>query len=91
VATTEELPIAFDYSLNVVAGDVVASPSAVLHNPDTGAVITPTDAPTVSGNLVIQIIRGSQLTARQMLRLDVTATLNAAKVITASLYIACPY
>lgn len=91
VLTTDELPIGFDYSANIVAGDALASPSTKLTNVLDNTTITPTDAATISGTQVIQIIRGSQLTAKQSYRCDVTATLNAAKIITASCYILCPY
>lgn len=91
IVTTDKLPIAFDYTANVAVGDTLSSPTTVLTNVLDGTTITPSDAPTVSGNLIIQIVRGSQLTAKGTYRADVTAQLNAAKVITASLYIACPY
>lgn len=91
VLTTDLIPIGFDYSANIAPGDALGPVASTLTNVLTGTPITPADAAAISGNLVIQIVRGSQLTAKQSYRLDVTAVLNAGKTITGSLYVNCPY
>jgi hypothetical protein len=91
IATTETLPIAFDFVQNIVPGDAPSASVGKLYDSLDNSLVTPTDPATVSGTQVIQIVRGSQLTAKHTYRLDVTTTLNTAKTITGSLVVKCDY
>lgn len=68
-----------------IIGDVVTLATPLSSAPAAGDAVT--------SSFVQQIVRGSQLSARQSYRLDVSATLSAspAKVMTVSVGIPCPY
>lgn len=92
IATTEEVAIAVDMSPNMVTGDVLSQPSAILQ--DTGnndAPITLVDAPLISNNRVVQVIDGSVLTPGGVYRLIATCKFNTDKVLSSSVLIGCPY
>ena len=66
-----------------IVGDQIALASPLSRTPFAGDGVV--------SSFVQQIIRGSQLAAGQFYRLDVTAVLNASKIMVVSVGITCPY
>lgn len=66
-----------------IIADVVTLSSPLSYAPRVGDLVT--------SAYVQQPVRGSQLTAKHAYRLDMTAVLNAAKTMTVSIAIPCPY
>jgi hypothetical protein len=61
--TTDIIPWAVDFTEQLQTGQTVTSPSTKMIDQGTGATITLSDAPSVAGNIVSQVVRGSELTA----------------------------
>lgn len=75
-ALAETVPWGIDMTkaLTNVSGGTVTSPSSVLTDLTADKTVTLADSPTVSGNIVTQIVRGSVLTLNHTYRLEVTFT-----------------
>ena len=90
-ATVETVPWEFDFTAVVGSGDVVSSPASTMTDMQTGSQVTLAQAPTVSGNLVTQVVPGSGLVAGHNYRLVVVAQLNPSKVLSLPLIVTVPY
>jgi hypothetical protein len=77
MGTTETLPLGFDATKLLAVGQSVSAPFSVLKNIDSGKPVTLADSPTVSGNVITQIVRGSALVALTKYALSVTFTAAA--------------
>lgn len=77
MATTEELPLGFDTSVLLAEGQSASEPSAVLVDIATGDTVELEDDPTLSENVITQIVRGSALAAEQRYALSMTFTAAA--------------
>lgn len=92
MATTEEMPLAFDTTNVLENAQVPYGPTCVLTDVSVGRgliVDLPTD-PTVSGNIVTQQVDGSALTAGHIYTLAVTFSAAADTVWTMLLTIRVP-
>jgi hypothetical protein len=56
------------------AGGSVTSPSSILTDETTGKDVTLTDSPTVTTNIITQVVRGSELTKNHVYTLVLTFT-----------------
>ena len=74
MSVTETLAFPIDMSAYLSSGQSVASPTATLVRLDTNVAVTLSDNPSTSGNVVTQIIRGSELVANERFRLTVNFT-----------------
>jgi len=88
--TTENVFWGIDMTAALPAGGTVTSPTTVFTDLATGSVITLTDAPTVSGNVVTQRVTGNKLTANHLYEMAVTYTAAANVNLTSILLINCP-
>lgn len=61
LATTDEVPFAVDMTAQLPQGGSVSDPIVTLTDIPSGTAIT-LPSPTVSGNSVVQILRGADLT-----------------------------
>jgi len=89
--SSEELPLGFDATALLLSGQTVSSPTTVLTDLTTSTTITLANAPTVSGNIVTQVVVGSQLTADHVYRLVVTFTAGTDTTWSMPLQISCPF
>lgn len=64
ICTTETLNPGFDTTALLVGDDVPSEPSTVLWDQNTNSIVSLSDAPSISDNLVIQRMRGSELVAK---------------------------
>ena len=72
IATTEKLPINLDSTPQLQPGWSPSSPSSIVRDEAGGADIIPVDAPTVTGNIITQVVDGSVLTKGHTYALIVT-------------------
>jgi hypothetical protein len=89
-ATTEEIPWGIDMTAALPQGGSVTGPSCTLFDQTTGKSVTLTDNPSVTGNVVTQIIRGSTLAANHVYLLTCTFTAAANTVLSTVTNITCP-
>ena len=75
--TTEELPLGFDTSALLELGQSVTMPSATLTDLTESTTITLANRPSVNGNVITQIVDGSQLSGNHVYRLTVSFTAAA--------------
>lgn len=61
MATTETYELGFDTTNPAWVGDPPFSPTFTLTDVETGFETTLPDAPTIDGNVVLQVVRGSSL------------------------------
>ena len=83
VGPGEEIAVGCDFTVWMISGDVLTSPSTNLEDMASGATITLTDPPSITGNTVLQIVRGSELTPGHAYSLVWTATLSSTKTLQA--------
>jgi hypothetical protein len=95
IATTEKIPYSFDFTANLLGGESLANAGAQMNDETLrGASVTLTDAPSINGNIVVQEVRGAELTAGHVYRLVVSADvvgLIANKRLSISVVVNCPY
>lgn len=95
MATTETVPIGIDFTNYLAGGDSVSSPVSALttttSGPNAGKTITLGNAPTINGNIVTQIVVGSQLAASNSYLLEIMVTLNTNKVMCGALQVNVPF
>ena len=92
MATAEKLPLTFDVSGLLMGTQVPNSPTSVLLDDGTAPLspITLTDSPTIAGNKIIQIVRGSELAASHSYLLRITFNADANTTWTIEQLIYCP-
>ena len=73
MGTLEVLVYTFDFSPYLLFGEVPVSPQSQMVDVTNGGntVVTLPDAPTLSGNVLSQVVRGSSLAAAHNYRLTV--------------------
>lgn len=92
-ATSETMPLGFDTSAQLAAiepGLSPTSPVSVLVDDTTDAVVVLADPPTITGDIITQIVRGSVLVAGHRYSLSVTYTAATDTVLTMVLRVWCP-
>lgn len=82
MATTDSIPFEIDMTNALPTGGSVSSPTSTLVDLKTGQAATLTDAPTVLGNVVTQIVRGPHLLAQHSYRLAVVFTAATNTILT---------
>jgi hypothetical protein len=91
ITTLETWPWGFDATNLLAEGDSITSPVSVMVDTNTGAAVTLSDSPTIDGNVITQIVRGSELTAGHSYRLTVTFTASANTVPAMPLLVNVPF
>lgn len=86
--TSQTVPLAFDVTNQLGTGDTVSLPVVTLTD-NNGTVITLTDPPTVLGNVITQIFRGSALTPGNTYTVNGSYTANTNKVLAFDCVIVC--
>lgn len=89
MATTDEIPYGVDMTNALPSGGSVSGVSCTLLDLGTGQKITLQDSPSVAGNIVTQIVRGSALLASHHYRLTVVFTAAANTILTVAFEIQC--
>jgi hypothetical protein len=90
-STSDTIPYGVDCTnaISTISGGSVSSPVTKLFDMTAQQTITLQDSPTLSGNIVTQIVRGSVLTANHQYRLSVQFTAATSTVLTVFLEIDC--
>lgn len=91
MATEESWPLGFDTSAVLEDGDTPSSAVVVFTDIGTGKTITLSDAPSITGNVIVQIVRGSQLLGGHKYTLAVSFTVNVDTVALMVLSLTCPF
>lgn len=98
MATTEKVPLAFDFTANMLQGESVATPGSELMDLTiNGALITLTDPPVIqtgSTTTLIQEMQGAEIRAGHTYRLVVSADIQglvAGKRLSISTVIIVPF
>jgi len=89
--TTETLPLAFDASTLLADGESVSDVSVTLVSLGDASTVDLADDPSVAGNVITQVVDGSQLSPDQRYRLAVTFQAATDKVWTLPLVITVPF
>lgn len=89
MATTDVIPYGVDMTNALPSGGSVSGVTCLLTDLRTGQKITLEDNPTVAGNVVTQIVRGSQLVAGHYYRLTIVFSAATNTVLTVAVEIAC--
>jgi cellulase/cellobiase CelA1 len=89
--TTETLPLGFDATALLSGAQTISAVAVVLTDIATGVAITLANPPSVSGNIISQIVVGSQLVAGHSYRLVVTFTAAASEIWSMPLRITVPF
>lgn len=80
MATSETWPLGFDTTNLLINDEVPSLPVSTLTDLFTGETVTLEDEPYIIGNVVTQVVRGSQLTAKHQYSLAVGFTLDAVTI-----------
>lgn len=88
MATTDIKPLGFDTSDDLAEGQTPSAPVTSMVDED-GAAIVLVDAPTISGNVITQIVRGSVMEADTRYFLTVQFTAGTDDETTSVLRIYC--
>jgi hypothetical protein len=91
VFRSEVWPLGFDATALLAVGDTISTPAAVLRDVKARSVVVLAHTPTVVGNVITQIVDGSQLIAGKEYRLEITFTANTNKIVTMPLVISVPF
>lgn len=70
----EVLPIGIDVGPLLTSGQAVGSPTILVTDDTTGEAVSLVDLPFVSGTMVTQVIRGSELAVGHAYRVQLTFT-----------------
>lgn len=91
ILTTDVFPLAVDMTAQLSTGQAPTDPRTTLYDQTSGLDVTLIDPPAVSGNQVIQTIRGSALTPQHIYRLTVVYTPSGTSIsLTTVTQVQCP-
>ena len=91
IQTTETLPLGFDATALLSPGDTISASGSVLTDIATGLAITLAHVPTVYGNIITQVVVGSQLAPGHEYRLVVSFTAAANEIWSMPLIVSVPF
>jgi len=89
--TTEELPLGMDMTALLSGTETPSNPVVTMQDLTAGTTVTLADTPTIDGNIVVQIISGSVLTAQHQYRMLFTFTAATDTTWTVPLAVTCPF
>lgn len=89
--TTEELPLGMDMTALLSGTETPSNPVVTLEDLTAGTTITLPSAPVVSGNVIVQVVPGSLLTAQHQYRMLFTFSAATDTTWTVPLAVVCPF
>lgn len=89
--TTETLPLGFDATALLSGAQTISAATTVLTDIATGKAVTLANGPSVNGNVITQIVVGSQLAGGHSYRLVASFTAGDDEIWSMPLVIVVPF